>query len=54
MVSAHEYSYAHGAQINFGDLTPYLPHGILGPVKTMVVCDFGHKSVLDVQYKVAT
>jgi hypothetical protein len=23
-VSANEYSYAHGAQINFGDLTPYL------------------------------
>ncbi len=24
-VSANEYSCAHGAQINFGDLTPYLP-----------------------------
>ncbi len=23
-VVANEYSYAHGAQINFGDLTPYL------------------------------
>ncbi len=23
-VSANEYSCAHGAQINFGDLTPYL------------------------------
>jgi hypothetical protein len=23
-VSANEYSYAQGAQINFGDLTPYL------------------------------
>ncbi len=27
-VSANEYSYAHGAQINFGDLTPYLIFGI--------------------------
>ena len=24
-VSANEYSCAHGAQTNFGDLTPYLP-----------------------------
>ncbi len=24
MISAHEYSCAHGAQTNFGDLTPYL------------------------------
>jgi hypothetical protein len=23
--SANEYSYAHGAQMNFGDLTPYNP-----------------------------
>jgi hypothetical protein len=27
-VSANEYSCAHGAQINFGDLTPYLIYGI--------------------------
>jgi hypothetical protein len=27
-VSAHEYSCAHGAQINFGDLTPYLTYGV--------------------------
>ncbi len=26
-VSAKEYSWAHGAQINFGDLTPYLTYG---------------------------
>jgi hypothetical protein len=26
-VSANEYSCAHGAQINFGDLTPYLTYG---------------------------
>ncbi len=26
-VSADEYSCAHGAQINFGDLTPYLTYG---------------------------
>ncbi len=26
-VSANEYSWAHGAQINFGDLTPYLTNG---------------------------
>jgi hypothetical protein len=26
-VSAKEYSCAHGAQINFGDLTPYLTYG---------------------------
>jgi hypothetical protein len=25
-VSAHEYSCAHGAQIKFGDLTPYLTY----------------------------
>jgi hypothetical protein len=25
--SANEYSFAHGAQINFGDLTPYLTYG---------------------------
>ncbi len=25
-VSANEYSCAHGAQINFGDLTPYLTY----------------------------
>jgi hypothetical protein len=25
-VSVNEYSYAHGAQINFGDLTPYLTY----------------------------
>jgi hypothetical protein len=27
-VSASEYSCAHGAQINFGDLTPYLTYAI--------------------------
>jgi hypothetical protein len=27
-VSANEYSWAHGAQINFGDLTPYLTYGV--------------------------
>ncbi len=27
-VSANEYSSAHGAQINFGDLTPYLNYGV--------------------------
>ncbi len=27
-VSANEYSCAHGAQINFGDLTPYLTYGL--------------------------
>jgi hypothetical protein len=25
-VSTNEYSYAHGVQINFGDLTPYLAY----------------------------
>ncbi len=25
--SANEYSCAHGAQINFGDVTPYLTYG---------------------------
>ncbi len=29
-VSANEYSCAHVAQINFGDITPYLTYGILG------------------------
>jgi hypothetical protein len=46
-VSADEDSCVHGAQINFGDLTPYLTYGMLGPVKTMVVCDVGHRTVLD-------
>jgi hypothetical protein len=27
-VSANEYSCAHGAQINFGDLTPYLTYSL--------------------------
>jgi hypothetical protein len=27
-VLANEYSCAHGAQINFGDLTPYLTYGL--------------------------
>jgi hypothetical protein len=27
-VSAKEYSCAHGAQINFGDLTPYLTYDV--------------------------
>ncbi len=31
-LSANEYSYAHDAQINFGDLTPYLTYGV-------IVCD---------------
>jgi hypothetical protein len=26
-VSANDYSWAHGAQINFGDLTPYFSYG---------------------------
>ncbi len=26
MVSANEYSCAHGAQLNFGDLSPYLTY----------------------------
>ncbi len=26
--SANEYSYAHGAQINFGDLTPYFTYAL--------------------------
>ncbi len=26
VVSANKYSYPHGAQINFGDLTPYLTY----------------------------
>jgi hypothetical protein len=29
-VSANEYSCTHGAQINFGDLTPYLTYGCGG------------------------
>jgi len=28
VVSANEYSCAHGVQINFGDLTPYLTYGV--------------------------
>ncbi len=28
-VSANEYSCAHGAQINLGDLTPYLTYGTI-------------------------
>jgi hypothetical protein len=31
-VSANEYSCAHGAQINFGDLTSYLTYAVL-PLK---------------------
>ncbi len=27
-VSANEYSCAHGAQLNFGDLTPYLTYAV--------------------------
>jgi hypothetical protein len=27
-VSANEYSFAHGSQINFGDLTPYLTYDL--------------------------
>jgi hypothetical protein len=27
--SVNEYSFAHGAQINFGDLTPYLTYGLI-------------------------
>jgi hypothetical protein len=30
-ISANEYSCAHGAQINFGDLTPYLTYNICTP-----------------------
>jgi hypothetical protein len=29
-VSANEYSYGHGAQMNFGDLTPYLTYDYIG------------------------
>ncbi len=29
-VSVNEYSCAHGAQINFGDLTPFLTYGFYG------------------------
>jgi hypothetical protein len=32
-VSAKEYSCAHGSQINFGDLTPYLTEGYITDVK---------------------
>jgi hypothetical protein len=28
-VSANEYGCSHGAQVNFGDLTPYLAYGCL-------------------------
>ncbi len=28
-VSANEYSCAHGAQINFGDLTPYITYVLI-------------------------
>jgi hypothetical protein len=34
-VSDNEYSYAHGAQINFGDLTPSLTYGRKGWDRTM-------------------
>ncbi len=27
-VSVNEYSFTHGAQINFGDLTPFLTYGV--------------------------
>jgi hypothetical protein len=30
--SANEYSCAHGAQINFGDLTPYLTYALYVPL----------------------
>ncbi len=32
-VSANEYSRAHGAQINFGDLTPYLTYVVCPPLR---------------------
>jgi hypothetical protein len=32
-VLANEYSCAHGAQINFGDLTPYLTYGYVSHMK---------------------
>ncbi len=35
-VSANEYSCAHGAQKNFGDLTPYLTYG--GNLKDDFTC----------------
>jgi hypothetical protein len=33
-VSASEYSCTHGAQINFGDLTPYLTYGVSDTIET--------------------
>jgi hypothetical protein len=33
--SANEYSCAHGAQINFGDITPYLTSGV-DPISTIL------------------
>jgi hypothetical protein len=32
MVSANKYICSHGAQINFGDLTPYLTYDFQGEV----------------------
>jgi hypothetical protein len=32
-ISANEYSCAHGAQINFGDLTPYLTYEFQGDIR---------------------
>ncbi len=40
-VSANEYSFAHGAQINFGDLTPYLTYGLY----IFEVMKFGNSNV---------
>jgi hypothetical protein len=37
-LSANEYSCAHGAQINFGDLTPYLTYGGEGCYTSDLLC----------------
>jgi hypothetical protein len=36
--SANEYSCAHGAQINFGDLTPYLTYGVSNTIDDDMLC----------------
>ncbi len=44
-VSANDYSCAHGAQINFGDLTPYLTYvlytwGVYTKLETNISAEF--------------
>jgi hypothetical protein len=39
-VSANEYSCAHGAQINFRDLTPYLTYGLEEVAEKLYLCNF--------------